>query len=203
MFVRLIAVLRHWERYHAFTGLYAKKICRHYGVWSGRMLTFKCEINHDDKARAICFLFVFSVGLLSFILRVFELPLEQNTNSNIGSSNLKDYPSAIWLTVITMTTVGYGDICPQTAGGQVTGIIIALWGAFVISLLIMVTADVFEFSPKEQQAVFYIKQSRSAALSIQHALKFFVAKRHFYVRKLREDPDFDEKSTFLKMVKQL
>jgi len=167
------------------------------------MLTFKCEINHDDKARAICFLFVFSVGLLSFILRVFELPLEQNTNSNIGSSNLKDYPSAIWLTVITMTTVGYGDICPQTAGGQVTGIIIALWGAFVISLLIMVTADVFEFSPKEQQAVFYIKQSRSAALSIQHALKFFVAKRHFYVRKLREDPDFDEKSTFLKMVKQL
>ena len=67
----------------------------------------------------------------------------------------------------------------------------------------MVTADVFEFSPKEQQAVFYIKQSRSAALSIQHALKFFVAKRHFYVRKLEEDPDFDEKSTFLKMVKQL
>lgn len=102
-----------------------------------------------------------------------------------------------------MTTVGYGDISPQTAGGQVTGIIIALWGAFVISLLIMVTADVFEFSPKEQQAVFYIKQSRSAAKSIQHALKFFVAKRHFYVRKLKEDPDFDEKSTFLKMVKQL
>jgi len=65
-----------------------------------------------------------------------------------------------------MTTVGYGDIYPQTAGGQVTGIIIALWGAFVISLLIMVTADVFEFSPKEQQAVFYIKQSRSAAKSI-------------------------------------
>lgn len=69
-----------------------------------------------------------------------------------------------------MTTVGYGDIYPQTSGGQVTGILIALWGAFVISLLIMITAEVFEFKTKEKQAVFYIKQSRSAAKSIKHAL---------------------------------
>ena len=165
------------------------------------MFTFKCEINHDDKARAIGFLFVFSVGLLSFILRVFELPFEQN--AKVHSTDLTDFCSALWLTVITMTTVGYGDIYPQTVGGQVTGIIIALWGAFVISLLILVTADVFAFNPKEKQAVLYIKRSRSAAKSIRHALQFFVAKRHFYVRKLREDPDFDEKSTFLKMVKQL
>jgi hypothetical protein len=42
-----------------------------------------------------------------------------------------------------MTTVGYGDIFPHTCGGQITAMIIAIWGAFVISLLIMVTADIF------------------------------------------------------------
>lgn len=155
MFVRLHALLRHWERYHDYTDLFAKKVCRQHGVWSGRMFTFKCEIQHDQKARAICLLFAVSVALLSFILRVFELPFEQN--HRIAEVNLADYGSAIWLTVITMTTVGYGDIYPQTIGGQVTAIVIALWGAFVISLLIMVTADVFAFNAKEQAAVCYIR----------------------------------------------
>jgi hypothetical protein len=100
-------------------------------------------------------LFFISVTLLSFILRVFELPFEQN--KRIDEQNLADYGSSVWLTVITMTTVGYGDIYPQTIGGQITAIVIAIWGAFVISLLIMVTSDVFNFNKKENQAVTYIR----------------------------------------------
>jgi len=48
-----------------------------------------------------------------------------------------------------MTTVGYGDILPHTIGGQITAMTIAIWGSFVISLLIMITADIFVFDPKE------------------------------------------------------
>jgi voltage-gated potassium channel Kch len=86
-------------------------------------------------------LFTCSVVTFSFILRVAELPYEQyHATPTDFKDNLTDYGSSIWLTVITMTTVGYGDIYPHTVFGQITAIFIALWGTFVISLLIMVTA---------------------------------------------------------------
>ena len=88
-------------------------------------------------------LFIFSVSFLAFILRVWELPYDQNLDNSatIGfRNNLQDYGSSVWLTVITMTTVGYGDIYPRTVGGQITAIFIAIWGTFVISLLIMITS---------------------------------------------------------------
>ena len=139
MFVRLHALFRHWERYHDFTDTYSKKICRDFGFESGRGFTFKYEIN-NNQARSICVLFAGSVVTFSFILRVAELPYEACTTNLEGSkNNLIDYGSSIWLTVITMTTVGYGDIYPHTVFGQITAIFIALWGTFVISLLIMVT----------------------------------------------------------------
>jgi voltage-gated potassium channel Kch len=95
----------------------------------------------------ITLMWIVSTLVLAFILRVFELPYEQN--AEISSVLLRDFGSAIWLSVITMTTVGYGDICPKTTGGRFTAMFIAIWGSFVISLLIMVTADIFEFHPKE------------------------------------------------------
>lgn len=147
MFVRFYAVFRHFERYHEFSDLNSQKILRKFGNDGGRMFTFKCEINHERKAMAVTFLFVFSVMVLAFIMRIFELPYEHN--SKIKSSAMIDFGSAIWLAVITMTTVGYGDICPKTVGGQITAMIIALWGAFVISLLIMITANIFDFNPSE------------------------------------------------------
>ena len=42
-----------------------------------------------------------------------------------------------------MTTVGYGDIYPVTVFGRIIGVIAALWGTFVISLLIIVATEVF------------------------------------------------------------
>jgi predicted membrane protein len=55
------------------------------------------------------------VLVLSYILRIWELPFEYNKYSaSIDGSKtwMVDYPSAIWLTFITLTTVGYGDIYP-------------------------------------------------------------------------------------------
>merc|ERR1740117_1623223 len=41
--------------------------------------------------------------------------------------NLESMPSAMWLTIVTMSTVGYGDATPSTTAGHlVTGLLIVL-----------------------------------------------------------------------------
>jgi voltage-gated potassium channel len=41
--------------------------------------------------------------------------------------------SALWWSVVTLTTVGYGDIVPQTTGGRIMGILVMLCGIGLVS----------------------------------------------------------------------
>ena len=118
MFWRVYTVLRHLERYHEYTDLYSNKICRTYGFIPGRMFTLKIELLHSPT-RMTLILFFWTIFLLSFIVRVFELPLEKHFYDEDSSNGyaLYNYGSAVYLTVITLTSVGYGDICPKTSGG--------------------------------------------------------------------------------------
>ena len=49
--------------------------------------------------------------------------IEDGVNQDFSS-----IPAAFWWTVVTMTTVGYGDIVPETVGGKIVGFICALTG---------------------------------------------------------------------------
>ena len=48
-----------------------------------------------------------------------------------------------------MTTVGYGDMYPVTFFGRMVGIVAALWGTFIISLLIIVASEIFALNTNE------------------------------------------------------
>lgn len=50
---------------------------------------------------------------------------------------MKDYFNSLWLVIITMTTVGYGDIYPQTNIGRFFGIVTCLIGMLLISYLVV------------------------------------------------------------------
>ncbi|XP_059164000.1 potassium voltage-gated channel subfamily A member 1-like [Physella acuta] len=53
--------------------------------------------------------------------------------------NMKSIPDAGWWAIITMTTVGYGDVVPKTGPGKIIGSMCAMSGV----LLIAVTVPVF------------------------------------------------------------
>ena len=66
------------------------------------------------------------------------------TDDDDNHGMMDNYFNALWLIVITLTTVGYGDVSPCTNPGRIIAMISALWGAFLISLLVISVASVFE-----------------------------------------------------------
>ena len=61
---------------------------------------------------------------------------------NAHGSNIHNYGQALWWGIVTITTVGYGDTFPVTAGGRGVAIVLMLVG---IGLLGVVTASVASF----------------------------------------------------------
>jgi potassium intermediate/small conductance calcium-activated channel subfamily N protein 2 len=45
--------------------------------------------------------------------------------------------NCIWVTIILIATVGYGDYYPRTLLGRLILTIAAFWGSFIISLLLI------------------------------------------------------------------
>ena len=45
------------------------------------------------------------------------------------------FPDALWWSIVTLTTVGYGDISPETTGGRIVGITIMIAGIGFLGIL--------------------------------------------------------------------
>ena len=48
-----------------------------------------------------------------------------------------------WMTVVTMTTVGYGDHTPRTEMGRVIGALCVSWGVLIVSVMVGVLTRAF------------------------------------------------------------
>jgi voltage-gated potassium channel len=62
---------------------------------------------------------------------------------NAKGSNIHSYPDALWWAIVTVTTVGYGDRFPVTAGGRTVAVILMLLGIGLIGVLTATVASVF------------------------------------------------------------
>jgi voltage-gated potassium channel len=62
------------------------------------------------------------------------------------NSEFKTFGDALWWAIVTLTTVGYGDVVPKTTAGRVDGVMIMITGVAVLGLLAGSLASFFGLS---------------------------------------------------------
>ncbi len=65
-----------------------------------------------------------------------------------------DLSNAFWWSIVTLTTVGYGDITPASTGGRIIGIIIMIFGIGILGMFTATIASIFiEKKQKEERGM--------------------------------------------------
>ena len=85
------------------------------------------------------------IAMLVFSTLIFYAERSPNSESALDfyEGDFGTIPIGFWWATITMTTVGYGDVYPQTPMGMVIGSLCAVWGVLLLALTIPVISNNF------------------------------------------------------------
>jgi hypothetical protein len=72
------------------------------------------------------------------------------TTQNQNQNQFVSIPHSFWFSIITMTTVGYGDIVPRTNLGKCIGAVCALTGVLTIALPVPIIVSNFTYFYQRQ-----------------------------------------------------
>lgn len=140
------------------------KLTRHSSGLRILIHTFKASVR--ELTLLIFFLVLFIIVFASLIF--YAERLQYNPNNDFTS-----IPDGLWWAIVTMTTIGYGDMTPKTYVGMFVGSACALMGVLTIALPVPVIVSHFTMFythtqarsklPRERRRVIPVEKVRSNA----------------------------------------
>ncbi|XP_035238032.1 potassium voltage-gated channel subfamily C member 4 [Anguilla rostrata] len=127
--VRFVRILRIFKLTRHFVGL---RVLGH---------TLRASVNE------FCLLIIFlALGVLIFATMIYyaeRIGANPKNPMNTSHTHFKNIPISFWWAVVTMTTLGYGDMYPQTWLGMMVGALCALAGVLTIAMPVPVIVNNF------------------------------------------------------------
>ena len=86
----------------------------------------------------------------------------------------KDFPNfgiAVWWAIVTLATVGYGDVVPTTVPGRVVGSLVIILGVTFLAFLTATVTSYFVSSDQEQAKKRELEEREAADRELRELLK--------------------------------
>eukprot|EP00347_Sterkiella_histriomuscorum_P006725 403351673 len=140
-------LVRLYYHYSRWTTPDAEELCKSQNVKNMTLFPFKCELKYRPFY-TLFFILIVTLVYISLIIRILEITFVSSDGKRFAFEYIYN---SMWLVIITMTTVGYGDIYPQTHFGRFFGVISCLIGMLLVSYLVVGMNSLFDFTPQEKQ----------------------------------------------------
>jgi len=160
MFLRLYFVVRAFFNYGMYMDNHARMICSQHGVKANMRFSARALVKSSPIFMVIMFVLPTSFVFAIFI-RVFERPYV-----DISLQDFNTFYNSVWLSIMTMTTIAYGDITPHTHLGRTCALIVGIWGLFGFSTVVFILNQSFQLSRNQTKAFEAILKTRKAASAI-------------------------------------
>ncbi|KAL7064964.1 hypothetical protein AAHC03_04906 [Spirometra sp. Aus1] len=134
------------------------KLTRHYSGLKILIHTFRASLKE-------LLLLVFFLGVFIIIFAALMYYAERFQNNPRNDFN--SIPVGLWWAIVTMTTVGYGDMVPKTYLGMIVGAMCAVTGVLTISLPVPVIVSNFSMFYSHTQARSKLPKKRRRVLPVE------------------------------------
>lgn len=99
--------------------------------YSSQMLVFFSVLRKER--RVLCSVLVFALCYI-FVTALLMFNVEPHFNPESGEVTFESFFDALYWSAVTLTTVGYGDMCPATDAGRLISMVSAMFGIAIIAL---------------------------------------------------------------------
>ena len=103
---------------------------------------------YEDRRSFLAALYLFFISLF------FSSALMYATEHKAQPIAFSSIPESMWWSLITLTTVGYGDVAPITPFGKIIGAITAFMGVCTVALLTGIIASAFANQQSRKKQIF-------------------------------------------------